>query len=237
WMLGAALTLLLPDTAVPIVFIVLVQTLSGLSAYFLLHKLAAPRAPLLGGSCYVINADALLMTYVRSDFAEQLACALFPLVLLAALRLCGFLEDSLPTLSCVTLFAIPFAGVWLCNAPAGVIASYSMALLFAWAALAQRSWRVALRAMGGLALGLGLAGFYLLPAAYEQRWVNIGQALSSGLLPAENFLYTKIADPEHNLFNSIASTIAVLLMAMVGAAAIVAYRNASREEYAAEKRP
>jgi hypothetical protein len=67
--------------------------------------------------------------------------------------------------------------------------------------------------------------------------VNIGQALSSGLQPAENFLYTKIADPDHNLFNSIASSIAVLLMAMVGAAAIVAHRNTSKEEFAREKRP
>jgi hypothetical protein len=224
WMVGAAFTLLLPDTAVPIVFIVLVQTLSGLSAYFLLRRLASPRAALLGGACYVINADALLMTYVRSDFAEQLACALVPVVLLAALRLCGFLEDSPPKLSSVTLFAIPFAGVWLSNAPAGVIASYSMALLFAWAAISQRSWRVLFRGISGLALGLGLAGFYLLPAGYEQRWVNIGQALSSGLLPAQNFLFTVIDDVEHTWFNWIAS-ICVLFVTLLFALSALASRK------------
>ena len=42
WMLGAALTLLLPDPAAPILFIVLVQTLAGLSAYFLLRNLTTP---------------------------------------------------------------------------------------------------------------------------------------------------------------------------------------------------
>lgn len=227
WMLGAALTLGLPDVAAPILFIVLVQTLAGLSAYFLLRRLATQRAAILGAACYVINPNALLMTYVRSDFAEQLACAFFPLLLLGALRLCEFLDDSPPKNSSIALFAIPFAGVWLSNAPAGVIASYSMALLFAWAALSQRSWRVLLRGLGGLALGLCLAAVYIVPAAYEQRWVNIGQALASGLLPTQNFLFTAIPDVEHTWFNWVASICALCLILLFGAAALASRRFAA----------
>src|ERR1700739_4608363 len=236
WILGAALTLLLPDSAVPILFIGLVQTFAGLSAYFLLRRLAAPRAAMLGGACYVINPNALLMTYIRSDFAEQLACALFPLLLLAALRLCEYLDDSPPKRSSVALFAIPFAGVWLSNAPAGVIASYSLALLFAWAALTQRSWRILLRGIAGLALGLGLAAFYIVPAAYEQRWVNIGQALSSGLLPSQNFLFTVIADAEHTWFNWIPSICALSLILLFGLSALGSRQFPARGNFPTQNR-
>jgi uncharacterized membrane protein len=39
WMIGAALTLLLPGIAVPIVFVVLTQTFAGLSAFLLIRRL------------------------------------------------------------------------------------------------------------------------------------------------------------------------------------------------------
>jgi 6-pyruvoyl-tetrahydropterin synthase related domain len=220
WILGAALILLTPGSAAPIVYIVFVQTFAGLSAYLLLRKLAHRRAAILAAACYAINPNALLMTYLRSDFAEQLACAFFPLLLLAALRLANLLDDSPAKRSSIALFAVPYAAVWLSNAPAAVIASYSMALLFAWAALSQRSWQPLLRGSLALSLGLGLAAFYIVPAAYEQRWVNIGQALSSGLLPLQNFLFTWINDAEHTWFNWIASLCALLLIVIFALAAL-----------------
>lgn len=223
WVLGAALTILLPGPAVPIVYIVLVQTFAGLSAYVLLRNLASRHAAILGAAFYAMNPNALLITYMRSDFAEQLACAFFPLLLLAALRLANLLGDS-HTRSSTVLFAVSFAAVWLSNAPAGVLASYSMALLFSCVALFERSWRPLLWAGGGLALGLGLTSFYLLPAAYEQRWVNIGQALSAGLVPVENFLFTEGNDPEHTWFNWIASISAVSLMLVLGLTALASRR-------------
>jgi len=227
WILGAALSLVLPISWVPAAFIFLTQTLAGVSAFFLLRRLVSAKAAYMGAAFYAANPYALLVSYVRSDFAEQLACALLPLLLLAALRLAGLLNDAQPRLRSIPQFAVSFAAVWLCNAPAGVIASYSMALLFAWVTIRQRSWRIAVRSAAALALGLGLAAFYLLPAAYEQRWANIAQALSSGLLPVQNFLFTTIDDVEHTWFNWI-SSICALFLILLSASTALASRKLAR---------
>src|SRR5882757_8426880 len=117
WILGATLSMVLPISWVPTAFIFLTQTLAGMSAFFLLRRLAGKTPAYLGAAFYAANPYALLVSYVRSDFAEQLACAIFPLLLLAALRLAGLLNEERSRRSPITLFAILFAGVWLCNAP------------------------------------------------------------------------------------------------------------------------
>ena len=228
WILGAALSLILPISWVPAAFIFLAQTLAGVSAFLLLRSLVSAKAAYLGAAFYVTNPYALLVSYVRSDFAEQLACALLPLLLLAALRLAELLDDEQPNLRYIPLFAIPFAAVWLCNAPAGVIASYSMALLFAWEASSSATGASPFAPLPLSALGLGLAAFYLLPAAYEQRWVNIAQALSSGLLPTQNFLFTAIDDAEHTWFNWISSICALFLILLSAFTALASRKFARR---------
>jgi hypothetical protein len=237
WMLGAALSFVVPWNAVPGVFIVLVQTAAGICAFALARRFLPERAALFAAACYAANPYALVVVYMRSDFAEQLACALMPLVLLAALQLSGLVEGRGRSRAGITgFFAVIFAAVWLSNAPAGVLASYSVALVFAWAAAEKKSWLPLWYGADGLVLGFGLAAFYILPAAYEQRWVNIAQALSAGLPPSDNFLYMQTGDPEHNAFNWIASSVAVLSMVMTGIAAMGARRVAKNEQENGESR-
>ena len=232
WLLGAFLGSVIPWSAVTATFVVGVQTSAGISAFALLRRLVDSRwAALFGAACFAANPYALVIIYARSDFAELLAIAFFPVLFGRALRLCGFLEeqtDRSDRFLGVVFFAVVFAAVWLSNAPAAVIATYSVTFLFLCGMLQQHSPKPVLLGSSGMLLGFGLASFYLIPATYEQRWVNITGALAGGLTPAENFLYTTTTDGEHDAFNRVASNIAVVLLAWCGAGALAAWRAKRR---------
>ena len=168
---------------------------------------------------FAVNPYNLVIVYYRSDFAELLAWSLFPLLLLGILRVWRDGWSGLPLLS------VAFAAIWLSNAPAGVIASYSAALLLAVGAIYKRTLRSALIGAAAMIFGFGLAAFYIVPAAYEQRWVEISEVVSLNLAPEHNFIFTHSHDPEFQLFNWKVSTAAMLLLLIAGIAAVFVARR------------
>jgi len=55
------------------------------------------------------------------------------------------------------------------NAPAGVL-MYTLTLLLIMLAVRARSANPVVRGAAGMILGIGLAAFYIVPAAVEQSW-------------------------------------------------------------------
>jgi hypothetical protein len=101
------------------------------------------------------------------------------------------------------------AGAWLTNAPAAVMIHYSLALLIVFFAWQRKSPQLLLMGAGAVGLGSLLAAFYLLPAIYEQRWVNIAGAIAPGLRPQDGFLFTHTTDLDHDNFNWLVSCVAL----------------------------
>jgi hypothetical protein len=223
WMLGATLGSFLPWNIVPGVYEWIALTLSGCSMFLLARRFLEPRDAIFAAALYAANPYHLVIVYWRSAFAELLAGALLPLLLLYLLR---SEEDGRKTILPLGLIV---AAAWLTNVPSAVMVTYSLALLTIILAVLRRSPRILVIASGAAVLGFALAAFYLVPAAYEQNWVEIAQVLSPGVRPQDNFLFTFINDQDHNRFNLLISLVAIAQIMLLAAAGLVARRWRSRE--------
>ena len=79
-------------------------------------------------------------------------------------------------------------------------------------ASSQTPLQIALNTAAGTALGLGLAAFYILPAAYERRYVQIEMAIIPNMRIQDNFLFRHTGDAPHDQVLHTASLIAVILL-------------------------
>src|SRR5882724_8360379 len=87
WMLGAALSEILPWQLVPGAYIWIVLSLSGFSMFYLAREWLEWHEAVFAGALYAVNPYYMVIVYWRSAFAELLAGALLPLLLLWILRL------------------------------------------------------------------------------------------------------------------------------------------------------
>lgn len=240
WTLGALLGLALNHiplvtsefawTAAPIVFIWICLTLSGLTMYRAARAFAEGNAALLASTLYLTNPYMLFTAYERAAYAELLAAAWMPLLLLALLA---------PQVR-LTRVAVPVALLWLTNAPAAVIGCYIVAI-FAIFRLAPAvrarissptNWlREVAAPIVGVALGAGLASWYLIPAAYERRFVQVAMATAGGMRIDQNFLFEHTGTSSdalaHDAVLRTASRVALVLV-IASALLLVTIRKANQ---------
>ena len=217
WYLGAFLGLVIPWTWTPMVYTWLALTAAGLSCFYLLRDFAPPATALLVAALYIVNPYMLFTAYERTAYAELLCAAWLPLLLHAVLR------DQVT----IPRIALPVALLWLTNAPAAVLACYGLAILAITRLLLTLRrdgavWGLVRNTTGGTALGLGLAAFYIVPAAYERRYVESALDRAQSLLVTDNFLFKHTADAAHDAVLHTASLIATALLLATAAALLAA---------------
>ena len=222
WTLGAALSAIFPWALVPGIYIWLVLVAAGVSMFLLARRWLDRRDATFAAVLYAVNPYHLVIVYWRSAFAELLASSLLPLLLLLLLRA----EEKGRRVT--VLLALLLAAAWLINAPAAVMIHYSLVLVVVVIAWQQRSPRVLLAATSAVILGAALSAFYLLPAVYEQKWVNIAEAVSAGSRPQDSFLFVHTTNAEHDAFNRVISWVAVAEILLTFAAAWAARSWGSR---------
>lgn len=221
WMLGAALGAILPWPWVPLALTFLLLAGTGIATRALAREWLSEGAATLAGGMALFSGYALFTAYERTAFAELAGGFWIPLVLLFALRRRGPESRRAPLRQAFDGSAAPLAlavaGAWLSNPTVGLMACYLLAAVALGSALAARSRAPLLRATAGAALGMTLIAFYLLPATWEQRWVDIHQVTEDpGQTLENNWLFAVHSDPSlalHDLVLHTASLIAVLMVA------------------------
>jgi 6-pyruvoyl-tetrahydropterin synthase related domain len=216
-MLGGLLGSFIPWMFTPVAFDVCAVVLSGIAMRALAAEwFGEPEATLMAVA-YAVNPYMLLDIYLRSDFAEMLAAALLPLLVLWIVR-------ERPARQMLVPLALTFAAAWLTDVPAAIICTYVCALLLVMATVFRRNSRVLLFGAGAMALGLALAAFYIVPVLHEKSWITLSQALSEGLRPEENFLFTRTGEPGHDAFMRALAWLALAEIGCIAVGALAARR-------------
>lgn len=255
WILGAALGLVFSWHWAPIILTFLCLAGTGLATRALALEACSDTVATLAGCAALFSGFTLFTAYERAAFPEFTGGVWLPLLLLFALRDRGPNNSPSPVLarfswrkggkprnptcppadlrrafdgSTVPL-ALALAACWLSNAPLGVIASYLLAGVALLAAVLKKSWAPALRAAFATVLGLGVTAFYWIPAAWQQRWVDIRQATQDpGYNFENNWLFAHHANPllaAHDQVLHTASWISIAMIAVALASLAVAHRR------------
>lgn len=215
--LGAAISAAAGWSAAAAAYVFIVLTLSGAAMLRFAGQFIPRRHALMAAVLYECNPFQVFRIYHSSAFAEMLAGAFLPLLILFTLDLICKKNSSLQ-------LAVVFAAIWLTNLPVGIMSTYSLIVLIIALAVSARSARVLFRGGFSMLLGFGLSAFHLLPGALEQSWINLHGLDIPDLLPESNFLPAWGYDPDVKWFAPILSCM-VFWGLTAGAVAVLASRK------------
>jgi hypothetical protein len=217
WIFGAVLGSIAGWHAAPWLFTAVCLFCAGLGMRHFAQQWLTPAAATAAACLYIANPYMLFVVYERSAYGELMAATLIPLLLCFAVR-------PSPPIAALTA---TIAGVWLMNAPSGVMACYALLWIALLRLASERSWRAPLHLAASTAIGLALAGFYLVPAAYQERWVEIARAIGPDMRFQDSFLFHQTGEAFHDAVLHTASILACILLAFA-LASILLWRDALR---------
>jgi hypothetical protein len=217
WMLGATLGSIVGWQAAPWCFTAICLFCAGLAMRHCAQDWLTPLESTTAACLYIANPYMLFIAYERTAYGELMAAILIPLLLCYAVR-------PQPPFAAL---AATVAGIWLMNAPSGVMACYSLLWIVVLRLPCERSWRASLRIAAATAIGLLLAAFYLIPAAYQERWVEIARAIGPDMRFEDSFLFHHSGEAFHDAVLHTASILACVLLALA-LASILLWRDSLR---------
>jgi hypothetical protein len=204
WLYGAVLGSLFGWKAAPWLFTASCLFCAGLSMRYFAREWLAPAAATAAACLYIANPYMLFVAYERTAYGELMATTLVPLLFSFAVR-------QRPPIAALAAIV---AGIWLMNAPSGVMACYALLWIALLRLASERSWIAPLRMAAATAMGLALAAFYLIPAAYQEHWVEIARAIGPDMRFQDSFLFHHTGESFHDGVLHTASILACILLAL-----------------------
>lgn len=140
---------------------------SGLSFYLLARTFYGAFASIVGGLLYMLLPYHVINLYWQGAMPQLMGFIFLPLVIYFAFKL-----GSQPRARYYAGLGLVYGVYLMTHFPVAYLMTYTLAFYaLIWAAR-EKDWRIALRIALGMAIGLMLAGVYLLPAALEARFAT-----------------------------------------------------------------
>ena len=238
WILGAAMGALFgwQNASIALSFVLLAAT--GLATYAFARYFLPKDPATLAGCVAIFSGYALYTATRRAAYGELAGGFAIPLILLFALKSSvlsptpaqapgkRFIFTGSGAASILAL-AAAIAAAWLSDAPVGVMGCYLLAAFSLALAITHRSIVPVLRATAAVILGLGFTAFYLVPAAFEQKWVNVQMAINDPWFRVENgFLFERGSGDylsEHDIELHRISLLFTLMLALTAVSLLVCW--------------